>query len=154
MVKFCTEKNKNKSKEDELLNVSNCQIALDETYKILDQGGFEPFIISGTLLGMAREGKIFAHDKDFDLGILGWEAQFDIFSLLFKTNKYELNIHELKGSQTYTLTARHIQTLPTPLPSRRSPQGDQRADIHRHRAQILPSQVQVPGRVPVPHHDE
>jgi hypothetical protein len=110
MVKFCTERNKNKSKEGELLNVSNCQIALDETYKILDQGGFEPFIISGTLLGMAREGKIFAHDKDFDLGILGWEAQFDIFSLLFKTNKYELNIHELKGSQTYTLTARHIQT--------------------------------------------
>ncbi|MEK9614620.1 MAG: hypothetical protein VW080_11955 [Flavobacteriaceae bacterium] len=97
-------------KSQDLLNVENCQKALDETYKLLDDAGFEPFIFAGTLLGMVREGKIFDHDKDFDIGVLGWEKQFDIFSELYKSDNYDVNIHEIGGANTYTLSALHTPT--------------------------------------------
>ncbi len=35
----------------------------------MDLGGFEFFLISGTLLGCIREGKLLKHDKDIDVGV-------------------------------------------------------------------------------------
>lgn len=35
----------------------------------LDAGGFSFFLISGTLLGAVREGRVLQHDKDIDVGI-------------------------------------------------------------------------------------
>jgi hypothetical protein len=38
------------------------------------QAGFEPFLISGTLLGHVRDGAIIGWDKDIDVGVFGTQA--------------------------------------------------------------------------------
>lgn len=43
--------------------------ALCDAVQLLEEHGFEPFIISGTLLGAVREGAILKHDYDIDLGL-------------------------------------------------------------------------------------
>ena len=35
-------------------------------------------MVSGTLLGYARTGSVLSHDKDMDVGLFGWEEQFEI----------------------------------------------------------------------------
>lgn len=45
--------------------------ALGDLKKLFDQKQIEFFLISGTLLGCVREGKLLGHDKDIDLGV--WE---------------------------------------------------------------------------------
>lgn len=87
-----------------------CLVALRRTYEVLDVNGINPFLISGTLLGMVREGKIFDHDKDFDLGVIGWEKQFEVFEVLYKSEEFNVDIRGVQGQKTYILSARHKST--------------------------------------------
>lgn len=87
-----------------------CLTALRATYETLNIKNIEPFLISGTLLGMTRDGKIFDHDKDFDLGVIGWEKLYDVFEILYKSREYNVDIRYLKGNATYMLSARHKKT--------------------------------------------
>jgi hypothetical protein len=77
---------------------------------ILLSAGLKPFVISGTLLGLVREGRIFEHDKDFDIGILGWEKQFDVASALIKTGEFAFSARDLRGVELYTLAVRHVSS--------------------------------------------
>lgn len=43
--------------------------ALLDLNEILNSAGIEFFLVSGTLLGCIREGKLLSHDKDIDVGI-------------------------------------------------------------------------------------
>lgn len=52
---------------------NNASYALSELKKILDNHNIPFFLISGTLLGCIREGKLLGHDKDIDIGV--WETQ-------------------------------------------------------------------------------
>lgn len=47
-------------------------IALSAIKQCLDKAAIPFFLISGTLLGCIREGKLLGHDKDIDIGV--WEA--------------------------------------------------------------------------------
>jgi hypothetical protein len=87
-----------------------CAIALRRTYDILDQADVEPFLAAGTLLGMIRDGKIFDHDKDFDIGVIGWEKQFKIYELLHHSEEYDLDIRQLRGNKSFTFAAFHKPT--------------------------------------------
>lgn len=77
---------------------------------ILISAGLKPFVMSGTLLGLVREGRIFEHDKDFDIGILGWENQFDVASALIKTGEFAFSARDLRGVELYTLAVRHVSS--------------------------------------------
>ena len=79
------------------------ETALVRVNEVFRQAGLEVFIISGTLLGCIRDGRIFEHDKDFDLGVIGWEAQFDIASALLKSNEFSLNPRNLRGHNLYLM---------------------------------------------------
>lgn len=87
-----------------------CAIALRRTYDILNQADIEPFLAAGTLLGMIRDGKIFDHDKDFDIGVIGWEKQFKIYELLYNSVEYDLDIRQLRGNKSFTFAAFHKPT--------------------------------------------
>ncbi|UFS68010.1 hypothetical protein LO749_23800 (plasmid) [Paracoccus denitrificans] len=50
------------------------ETALRDTLALLETGGFRPFILSGTLLGAIREGRMLEHDYDIDLGLFADET--------------------------------------------------------------------------------
>lgn len=86
------------------------ETVLARVNEIFQEAGIEVFIISGTLLGCIRDGRIFEHDKDFDLGVIGWEAQFDIASALLKSKEFSLNPRQLLGHNLYLMAAVHNET--------------------------------------------
>lgn len=51
--------------------------ALYDTVKLLHSKGFDPFVLSGTLLGAVREGGILKHDYDIDLGLFADEININ-----------------------------------------------------------------------------
>ena len=44
-------------------------VALKSAKQVFSQSNITFFLISGTLLGAIREGKLLSHDKDIDLGV-------------------------------------------------------------------------------------
>ncbi|WP_110641190.1 LicD family protein [Salinicola sp. CPA57] len=45
-------------------------VALKDINRVLRANGMKPFLVSGTLLGCVREGKLLAHDNDIDIGLM------------------------------------------------------------------------------------
>lgn len=82
--------------------------ALCEANSLLRGAGVDVFIISGTLLGCIREGRIFEHDKDFDFGIIGWENQFDVAQALLTSENFSLSAKNLIGHELFLLGVVHI----------------------------------------------
>lgn len=72
--------------------------------------GMNVFLVSGTLLGYARNGQLLAHDKDIDVGVLGWESQFDIVLALLRSGQFDVNTSTMEGQKTYLLSVRHLAT--------------------------------------------
>jgi hypothetical protein len=111
LIDMSLEKTKWKSKSrKEKFDTAACLLALRRAYKILDRDGIDPFLVSGTLLGMVRDGKIFDHDKDFDIAVIGWEKQFEIFQILYTSGEFDVDIRKLLGDQTFVFAARHKPT--------------------------------------------
>lgn len=52
-----------------VLTVSNAARALSDLSDAMQRAGIEMFLVSGTLLGCIREGRLLGHDKDVDVGI-------------------------------------------------------------------------------------
>lgn len=84
--------------------------ALVALQAILAPAGLKVFLVSGTLLGYARGGGLLPHDKDIDVGVLGWESQFDIVLALLKSGQFEVNTSTMEGEKTYLLSVRHRAT--------------------------------------------
>lgn len=82
--------------------------ALCEVNSLLRGAGVDVFIISGTLLGCIRDGRIFEHDKDFDLGIIGWEDQFTVAQALLSSANFSFSARGLKGHELFLLGAVHV----------------------------------------------
>jgi len=68
------------------------------------------FLVSGTLLGYAREGKLLSHDKDIDVGIIGWENQYELSLAIKQSGIFSLEVEFLKGKKTYFIPIKHIST--------------------------------------------
>lgn len=82
--------------------------ALCDVNSLLRGAGIDAFIISGTLLGCIRDGRIFEHDKDFDLGIIGWEEQFKVAQVLLSSPIFSFSARELKGHELFLLPVVHV----------------------------------------------
>ena len=100
----------NRNEEKGGFDRNAAEIALLRANSILRAAGVKIFPISGTLLGLTREGRIFEHDKDFDLGVIGWLPQFDIASALISSGEFFVNHAGLKGAKTFMLDAKHLET--------------------------------------------
>lgn len=70
----------------------------------------QAFLVSGTLLGFHREGQLLAHDKDIDVGIIGWQDQYEVANALLQSGHFGLDSRRLRGSKTYHIPVRHIET--------------------------------------------
>ena len=87
--------------------------ALAELSEILEKIGNQMFLVSGTLLGYARNGSVLPHDKDIDVGIFGWESQFDIIDAIVKTGRFKIFPRYLNGQRTHQLPVYHLETRMT-----------------------------------------
>ena len=77
--------------------------------KILKSKGLKPFLMSGTLLGYKREGSILSHDKDIDLGIIGWENQYTIAEALIEAGFYKIDLSQLTGKNRFLISANDLR---------------------------------------------
>lgn len=82
--------------------------ALRDLSRVLAPLGIKPFLVSGTLLGYARTGGFLTHDKDVDVGIFGWDDQFQIFDRLMKSGLFSVDALSLRGQDGYVLSAVHV----------------------------------------------
>ncbi len=68
------------------------------------------FLVSGTLLGYVREGQLLAHDKDIDVGIVGWENQYKLCMALQESGLFTVSAEYLKGQDTHYIAIKHNAT--------------------------------------------
>lgn len=75
--------------------------SLKTVNRLLRARGLQPFLMSGVLLGYLREGQILPHDKDLDLGLIGWQSQFEVAQALLASGQYQVSWRRLRGAQTF-----------------------------------------------------
>lgn len=91
-------------------NVANASKALADLATVFEAHSIPFFLVSGTLLGYAREGQLLKHDKDIDVGVLGWEHQYSIGMALQKSTQFSLSADFLKGQKVYYIPISHNET--------------------------------------------
>ena len=62
----------------------------------LERVGIRAFLVSGTLLGMIRDGRLMAHDYDIDLGILPGEAEPNVVADALRSAGFTVAVQDLK----------------------------------------------------------
>jgi hypothetical protein len=95
---------------DSSFNIAAASKALSDLAVIFNEIDLKFFLVSGTLLGYEREGKFLDHDKDIDIGVVGWEKQYDICLALQKSNKFTISAHFLKGQSSHYIPIQHNPT--------------------------------------------
>lgn len=93
-----------------VFNVINASKALADLATVFEAHRIPFFLVSGTLLGYAREGQLLKHDKDIDVGVLGWEQQYSIGMALQKSTQFSLSADFLKGQKVYYIPISHNET--------------------------------------------
>lgn len=86
-------------------DTSAAALTLTTVNQALREQGLKPFLISGTLLGCMRDGQIMPHDKDLDMGLIGWESQFDLAQVILGLGCFDINLKRLKGDQLFLISA-------------------------------------------------
>lgn len=76
---------------------------------LLRAKGLKPFLMSGTLLGYARDGGLLPHDKDIDLGIIGWEDQFTVAEALLEAGHFQFDLAQLAGKSRFLISAHDMR---------------------------------------------
>jgi len=84
--------------------------ALTALQTALDQCGHKIFLVSGTLLGYAREGQLLGHDKDIDVGIMGWINQFDVINAIIQSKEFYVDTASFGKENAYIVPIQHIDT--------------------------------------------
>ena len=90
--------------------LSRSSHALTDLANLLHHAQQKIFLVSGTLLGYVREGRLLDHDKDIDVGVIGWEEQFALFKVLWESPLFSLSPKHLQGSATHLFPINHRPT--------------------------------------------
>lgn len=91
-------------------NQGAAALALTDLQNTLSQVDVSPFLVSGTLLGYARNRGFLSHDKDIDVGIFASQDIFDVLSLLSRSGLFEVKFHFLRVQDTYQVPIVHRTT--------------------------------------------
>lgn len=70
--------------------VGGAAIALNDINRVLRQRDLRPFLVSGTLLGCIREGRLLAHDNDIDIGLMGDIDEGTVAKVLGESGHFHL----------------------------------------------------------------
>jgi hypothetical protein len=86
------------------------ELTLTTVNEALRSEGLKPFLISGSLLGCMRDGRIMPHDKDLDMGLIGWESQFNLTKIILNLGCFDINLKRLIGKNLFLITAKDQRT--------------------------------------------
>jgi tetratricopeptide (TPR) repeat protein len=98
------------AKAEKSFDVKKASRALSDLSRMANDKGTPVFLVSGTLLGYVREGQLLAHDKDIDVGIVGWENQYNLCMALQETGLFTVSTQHLKGKDTFYIPIKHNDT--------------------------------------------
>jgi hypothetical protein len=90
-------------------NVLAAEDTLVAVNRLLRAKGLKPFLMSGTLLGYVRHGALLPHDKDIDLGLIGWEHQFTIAQALLEAGHFRIDVAQLSGQNRFLMSAHDVR---------------------------------------------
>lgn len=91
-------------------DVKKASRALSDLSSMANEKGTPVFLVSGTLLGYVREGQLLSHDKDIDVGIVGWENQYALCMALQESGLFTVSAQFLKGPDTFYIPIKHNAT--------------------------------------------
>jgi hypothetical protein len=95
---------------DNPFDVASAAAALADLCAALEPAGMKPFLVSGTLLGYARQGSFLSHDKDLDVGLL-YEGDAQLLQeLLQAQGGFRVFVEVHPDQPTYNLLAVHART--------------------------------------------
>jgi len=98
------------AKAEKGFDVKKASRALSDLSRMANEKGTPVFLVSGTLLGYVREGQLLAHDKDIDVGIVGWENQYNLCMALQESGLFTVSTQHLKGKDTFYIPIKHNDT--------------------------------------------
>ena len=98
------------TKETRGFDTTKASAALNDLTRTAQGCQVPVFLVSGTLLGYEREGRLLAHDKDIDVGIIGWEHQYALCLALQQSGQFTVSAQFLKGKDTVYFPVRHNHT--------------------------------------------
>lgn len=90
-------------------NIGHAIDTLRTVNQALRSKNLQPFLMSGVLLGYERNRSLLPHDKDLDLGLIGWEHQFTVMQALLELGHFKVDMSELTGSKRYLLSAMDLR---------------------------------------------
>lgn len=91
-------------------DVDSAGQALRDLQVSLAAEGITPFLVSGTLLGYAREGALLSHDKDVDVGVFENTDSYALVNALIKSQKFQLDFNRVGKYNVYSLPVVHWST--------------------------------------------
>lgn len=95
---------------EKTFDIKRASLALSDLSRMANEKGTPVFLVSGTLLGYVREGQLLSHDKDIDVGIVGWENQYALCMVLQESGLFTVSAQFLKGAETYYIPIKHNAT--------------------------------------------
>ena len=91
-------------------NTGAAAAALKDLQTVLAEVGMAPFLVSGTLLGYARNRGFLSHDKDVDVGIFASQSIFEVVNLLTRSGLFSVHFNYLRLEETYQVPVVHRQS--------------------------------------------
>jgi phosphorylcholine metabolism protein LicD len=76
----------------------------------LDEVNTKAFLVSGTLLGYARQKSFLSHDKDIDVGIFEADNIFDVINTLMLSGKFSVKKGYFNIERMYQMPVVHLPT--------------------------------------------
>lgn len=98
------------ARPEKTFDINKASRALSDLSRMAQDKGTPVFLVSGTLLGYVREGQLLSHDKDIDVGIVGWENQYALCMALQESGLFTVSAQFLKGAETFYIPIRHNET--------------------------------------------
>lgn len=84
--------------------------ALTDLQTTLDEVNTKAFLVSGTLLGYARQKSFLSHDKDIDVGIFEADNIFDVINTLMLSGKFSVKKGYFNIERMYQMPVVHLPT--------------------------------------------
>jgi hypothetical protein len=96
--------------EKKPLDPQGVSISLSDLQKVLNSENIKIFLVSGTLLGYARENSILSHDKDVDVGMFFHNKIDKCIELIKLSNLFHLKVNHHGSGNIYNISLIHKST--------------------------------------------